>query len=465
MNMNALERFIADLGDIPVATDPGTIKLKSRDFFWFSPILKPLLEDKRAFAIVRPRNRDELIRVVALAARRRIALTTRGGGTGNYGQCVPLDGGIVLDMTGLDRILETRPGLVKVEAGKMMLEIDRELKPTGWELRVFPSTRATATIGGFICGGAAGAGSITWGQIGDAGAVQAMTLISMEETPRIFTLEGEETMKAVHAYGVNGIVLDVTLPTAPRQDWAEAIVTFDSLVDCARFAQALAEDQIIAKKLISVHAPGISAFFKRIQPFAAVDKALAIIMVSEPQLWAAGVHAKAFGGTISYTRDAAAADTAAFDSHDPIPPLYEFCWNHTTLRALKVEPDITYLQVLFPMGKNIEALAWAEKEFAGEILWHLEFQKRYAGFTNSSLPLVRFRSAERLQEITAKLEANGLKVSNPHIYTLEGTGWKRIKADQEGLKREADPYFLLNPGRLPSLEAAHALAAGTMAAE
>ncbi|MGL5115814.1 MAG: FAD-binding oxidoreductase, partial [Beijerinckiaceae bacterium] len=183
-----IESFLADLGDIPVATDPGTLKLKSRDFFWFSPILKPLLDDKRAKAIVRPRNREELIRVVALAAKRRIALTTRGGGTGNYGQCVPLDGGVVLDVTGLDRILEARPGLVTVEAGKLMLDIDRELKPTGWELRVFPSTRAAATIGGFICGGAAGAGSITWGQIGDAGAVQAMTLLSMEETPRVFTL-------------------------------------------------------------------------------------------------------------------------------------------------------------------------------------------------------------------------------------------------------------------------------------
>jgi FAD/FMN-containing dehydrogenase len=457
--MDQIDAFLAELGDIPVATDPGTLKLKSRDFFWFSPILKPLLDDKCARAIVRPRNRDELIRAVGLAAKRRIALTTRGGGTGNYGQCVPLDGGLVLDVTGLDRILETRPGLVKVEAGKLMLEIDRELEPTGWELRVFPSTRASATIGGFICGGAAGAGSITWGQIGDAGAVQAMTLLSMEENPRAFPLEGPDTMKAVHAYGVNGIVLDVTLPTAPRQPWAEALVTFPTLVDAARFGQALAEDQIIAKKLVSIHAPGISRYFKRILAFAPVDRALGVVMVSEPQLGAMAVHAKAHGGTVTFTRDAAAAEAAAFDGVDPIPPLYEYCWNHTTLRAIKVDPSITYLQVLFPMGRNIEALEWAEKEFAGEVFWHLEFQKRYQGFTNSSLPLVRFTTAERLNEIMATLDANGLKVSNPHIHTLEGTGWKRIKADQEGLKREADPHFLLNPGRLPSIEQARALAA------
>jgi FAD/FMN-containing dehydrogenase len=459
MTTQALQHFIADLGDVPVATDPGTIKLKSRDFFWFSPILKPLLEDKRAFAVVRPRNREELVKVVALAAKRRIALTMRGGGTGNYGQCVPLDGGIVLDMTGLDRILESRPGLVKVEAGKMMLEIDRELKPSGWELRMFPSTRATATIGGFVCGGAAGAGSITWGQIGDPGAVQGMTLLTMEEEPRIIALSGPDCLKAVHAYGVNGVVLDVTLPTAPRQDWAEAIVTFGTLVDCARFAQTLSDDHVVAKKLVSVHAPGISAYFKRLLPFAPADRAFAILMVSEPQLWAVEAHARTHGGTLTFTRAAAAAEAAAFVGEDPIPPLYEFCWNHTTLRALKVEPSITYLQVLFPMDRNIEALAWAEKKFAGEILWHLEFQKRQKGFTNSSLPLVRFTTPERLDAIMASLEANGLKVSNPHIYTLEGKGWKRIKAEQEGLKREADPHFLLNPGRLPSFEPVKAIAA------
>ena len=37
MNKAALQQFLAELGDVPVATDPGTITLKSRDVFWFSP--------------------------------------------------------------------------------------------------------------------------------------------------------------------------------------------------------------------------------------------------------------------------------------------------------------------------------------------------------------------------------------------------------------------------------------------
>ena len=77
-----LDRFLADISGIAVASDEATLKLKSRDFFWFSPILKPLLEEKRARAVVRPSNRDELRRVMASACRHRVPLTTRGGGTG-----------------------------------------------------------------------------------------------------------------------------------------------------------------------------------------------------------------------------------------------------------------------------------------------------------------------------------------------------------------------------------------------
>jgi FAD/FMN-containing dehydrogenase len=447
------DRFLADLGEVPVATDDATIKLKSRDFFWFSPILKRQLDDKRARAVVRPRSRAELKRVIAAAARHRVPLTTRGGGTGNYGQCVPLDGGVVLDVSGLDRIVRAEPGLLTVEAGKTMLAIDQELKPSGFELRVFPTTRANATIGGFVCGGAGGVGSCTWGQIGDPGAVQSLTIMTMEEEPRELTLEGAEVMRVVHAYGTNGVVTELSIPTAPRFPWAEAVATFPTLADAAAFGQAVTEDQIVAKKLVSVHAPGIAKYVKRLAPFVPEDRAFAILMVSEPQLPTLKLRVAAHKGEVVYTRGAEEAEEAAFTHKGPMPPLYEYTWNHTTLHAIRQDPSITYLQVLFPAGRNLERLAWAEKAFAGEILWHVEFQRRFGAITNSSLCLVRFTTEQRLMALIDEINAGGPMVSNPHIFTLEGKGWKRIKADQEGLKRETDPHFLLNPGRLPTLEA------------
>src|SRR5712675_1828606 len=109
--------FRQDLSDIPILEDPGSLRMRSRDFFWFSPILKETLEDKRAELIAVPRDKTDVIRVAAACARHRVPLTVRGGGTGNYGQAVPLAGGVVLDMSGVDRIVRVGPGAGRFEAG------------------------------------------------------------------------------------------------------------------------------------------------------------------------------------------------------------------------------------------------------------------------------------------------------------------------------------------------------------
>src|SRR5713101_10155258 len=90
-----------DLDDIPILEDPGSLRIRSRDFFWFSPILKESLEDKRAEIVVVPRDKADVMRLAAACAKHRVALTVRGGGTGNYGQAVTPAGGVVLDMTKL----------------------------------------------------------------------------------------------------------------------------------------------------------------------------------------------------------------------------------------------------------------------------------------------------------------------------------------------------------------------------
>ena len=91
--MTALDRLRADLSGLTVADDAPTLRMASRDFFWFSPVLKQELEGKVADLVVTPATKDELRRVASACARHRVPLVIRGGGTGNYGQAVPLAGG------------------------------------------------------------------------------------------------------------------------------------------------------------------------------------------------------------------------------------------------------------------------------------------------------------------------------------------------------------------------------------
>src|SRR5712672_3062537 len=116
--------FRQDLSDIPLLEDPGSLRMRSRDFFWFSPILKETLENKRAELVAMPRDKAEVMRVAAACARHRVPLTVRGGGTGNYGQAVPLEGGVLLDVTAHAAVEWIKPGMMRIGAGAKMNAID-----------------------------------------------------------------------------------------------------------------------------------------------------------------------------------------------------------------------------------------------------------------------------------------------------------------------------------------------------
>src|SRR5215471_7613033 len=309
------QEFHQALSDVPILDDPGSLRMRSRDFFWFSPILKEMLEDKRADLVAVPRNKADVMRIAAACARDRVPLTVRGGGTGNYGQAVPLQGGVVLDMAKLDQVIWHKGPAGRFGAGARMLEIDRALAPAGHELRFYPSTRQHATIGGFVAGGAAGAGSCTWGQISDPGAVLAVEVVTVD-----IELRGRDVLKVMHAYGVNGIITEVEVPLAPSHPWCERIATFPSLSAAARFAHAFTECDGIAKKLVTVHDPQVVPYLRRLAPYAEPGRAMAILMVSEPQAEALELLVADYGGEVTFRRSAEDARKVAFAETSGLQP-------------------------------------------------------------------------------------------------------------------------------------------------
>ena len=76
-----------------VVTSPGVIERLSKDFYWYSPVLKRQLESKVGDIVVQPVNVEEVLAIARYAGQHNIPLTARGAGTGNYGQCIPLRGG------------------------------------------------------------------------------------------------------------------------------------------------------------------------------------------------------------------------------------------------------------------------------------------------------------------------------------------------------------------------------------
>ncbi|MGL5508463.1 MAG: FAD-binding protein, partial [Microcoleaceae cyanobacterium] len=126
--------------------------------------------------------------------------------------------------------------------------------------------------------------------------------------------------------------------------------------------------------------------------------------------------------------------------------LYEFTWNDTTLYARKTDNSLTYLQILFPTG--LDLVQKIALDYQDEMIMHLEFFRVDGKVTPAALPIVKYTSEARLNEIIADLETQGAIVFNPHTYVLEDGGMKTINIDQLRFKAKVDPYGLLNPGKM-----------------
>jgi FAD/FMN-containing dehydrogenase len=279
--MSAVAALIEELGDIAVETQPQKVRRRSRDFYWYSPILKRKLDHVTADAVVTPQDEGEVIRVVAACHRHKVPLTVRGGGTGNYGQAMPLGGGVVLDLTEINRIKEVGLGWVRAEAGAKLAEIDAQCQSQGrQELRLHPSTHKTGTIGGYIAGGSSGIGSITWGMLRDPGNIIEARVVTMEAEPRVLTLRGADIQKVNHAYGTNGIITELVVPLAPAYRWCEIIMAFNHFMDAARFANMIGRQDALLKKLVSVIASPVGHAYLR-PDLIGKTESMVILMIAE----------------------------------------------------------------------------------------------------------------------------------------------------------------------------------------
>ncbi|AWC22513.1 putative FAD-linked oxidoreductase [Aminobacter sp. MSH1] len=435
-----LKALQADLPGITQSTDPQQLRLKSRDFYWYSPILDARLKDCRADVVLQPRDEAEIVAIAAAAARHQVPLTLRGGGTGNYGQSVPLAGGAVIDMTKLDRIIEVGDGYVRVQAGCRISVIQEAVEQHGQQLMMFPSTQRIATIGGFIAGGLAGIGSIRHGIIQESHFVRSVRVLTVEEEPRIITLAGDEVDAILHAWGTNGILLEFELGLVAAEDWIHCITQFASYEDVLRFGNVVHATPDLDVFQLSAVEGRFAPYYESLGSHFDAARHAMFGVVNRSHLEAFRELAASFGGEITLAMDEDELE------HAELPPMHECAFNHTTLQVLKKDRGWTYLQFVMAQPFDPELVTRQMARYGDEVLMHHEFTRVGGAPRVSCLPLVRYSSQERLAELAQEFAADGCLVRNAHAFTLEECG--RV-ADQEqiAMKGVADPLDLLNRGK------------------
>jgi FAD/FMN-containing dehydrogenase len=435
-----------DATGIETSDERALLRLRSRDFYWYSPVLKKQLDGKAAELMVRPKTEAEVLATLAACREARIPVTARGGATGNYGQCVPLEGGVLLDMTGMDRCLSLSGGVAEIEPGAKLIDVDLWAREHGWEIRLWPSTKRTATVGGFIAGGGAGVGGIAHGTMKERGNLHSVRVATMQDPPAVLDLAGDAANPVNRTYGTTGILTLIRLPLTPAQDWRDVGLAFADYPSAARFALALAFSDGIPKKMCGTFDAMLPPYFKGIADAVPAGHSLVLTMIAPSAMTALRDLAREHGGRIVVEQD-----TVAAERDKDATPFYEYCWNHTTLQVLKRDKGVTYLQCRFPFEDTLAAVDAMRTRFPDELWMHIECVRFGGRVTMSGLPVIRWTDEARLKEIMEGVEALGISIANPHTVSIEeGSSYRRVEGDQLGFKKLADPLGLLNPGKMTS---------------
>ena len=443
MNQHHASALASILGtDARVLTQPQVVERLSRDFYWYSPVLRKQLDGKVGDLVVQPLSSAEIQHVLRYCHAQGLPVTARGAGTGNYGQAVPLQGGVVLDLALMDRIEAIQPdGVAVCQPGVRLGTIENEARKTGWELRCYPSTIVKASVGGFLGGGSGGIGSVAHGGLRDFNTVRALEVVTMEPEPRIVLHQGEAVHDILHAWGTNGIISRIWLALAPSVEWSQCVVAFDGFDAAFDFSERIATGSDWTKRLVTTFEWPISSFFAPVKQYVRNGKSLIFFLIASEQLSALVDAARAAGGEVTYA--------AAYAGLRATPLLSDYTWNHTTLWALKTDPAYTYLQCGFDPATVRDQMRRLRERFGLEILFHMEFMKNGTGQVfPGAIPLVYYTTEERLNDMIAFCREIGVFVANPHVNNVEGGGRYRPDNVQLLAKMRYDPKGLLNPGKM-----------------
>ena len=430
-----------DLDGLNVIAAPNQRKQLSKDFYWYSPILTEQLAGCVADLVVKVSTEDDVRQAAAVAAKWKLPLTVRAGGTGNYGQCVPLEGGLVLDVSPMSRVLEIGEGRVRVQAGARMHDIELAVAETGQALRMWPSTWHVASIGGFIAGGFGGIGSIRHGILRDPGNLLRARIMTVEREPKIIELQGDEIQQVHHAYGTNGILTEVEVALSPAVEWVHCIALFDSYRRVMDFGVA-ASTPALELFLLSAVDARFSPYYANLGAHFPPDRHAMFAMVAPGSMAAFRALVAAHGGTVSLEGTEAQLLAAG------LPPAYECAYNHTTLQALKVDRSWTYLQVAYAQPFDPAVVDRHIAIFGDDVLQHHEFARAGGEYGTFSILLVRWKGEAHQYELMREIESQGgCQVFNPHVVTIEDGGMKTIDTQQIDFKKRSDPMGLMNPGK------------------
>ncbi|MCK4925819.1 FAD-binding protein [Candidatus Aerophobetes bacterium] len=416
--------------------------------------------------VVRPASAGEIQKILRFANGRKIPVVPRGAGTGESGSAVPIDGGIVLDLKRMDRILEVRPEdmFCRVEPGVVNDELNRQLKPYGFFFPPTPASGKVCTIGGMIANNASGMRAMKYGATRDAvlGLKVVLAngdLVTMGSATIIQASGYQLERLMVGSEGTLGVIVEATLRVRPLPE--ERTVGRAVFYELTQAGDAISKivatgivpsalelmDEVAIKSvnkalgaglpeveaLILFECDGVKASFhheiKKIKRILEECGAFDIVISDDPQemekLWE--VRSSVFPATSMYKENRIRA-TLAEDVTAPVSRLREL------------------VEGIHQIARDNDLLIGTYGH-AGEGLIHTAF------LVDPRLPDEWDRTRKAVDEVFALVHRLGGTTSGEHgIGISKAPYFKKERQDllelMRGVKKVFDPNNILNPHKL-----------------
>ncbi|HEY3717907.1 MAG TPA: FAD-binding oxidoreductase [Jatrophihabitantaceae bacterium] len=418
--------LVALFGASAVSRDETTRLTASTDWAHMSPVLQPILPGGVADVVVRPADAAGIAAAVGAAHRHRVPVTVRGQGTGNYGQGIPLYGGLLLDTSKATRVISVEDEWITAEAGASFVMLEKAARATGQELAILPST-VGSTVAGFIAGGSGGTGSIANGAIWD-GYLRSLLVVPCTDAATPVAVGFPDNTAMAHAFGVSGVIAQATVALRPAQEWTGLFASFPSLETAVAAGEALF-DLSPTPRLLSLDEAGIVATYRPLDPALPVDRVSVRGIVTSGSVTEAGAVVEAHGGRVDAVRPKGPALIASMS------------YNHTTHRVRKLRSELTHLQC---MGRGLTRRREEVAALVPESLVHLEGFLTADGRDWVSMLFCRYDGADALYALMEQLADVEVYVDDPHTWVLHHGRLDLIRAAAQRF----DPDGLLNPGKL-----------------
>ncbi|MFQ6015332.1 MAG: FAD-binding protein [Anaerolineae bacterium] len=444
----------------------STRELYSRDLAELPTFVEKALFETRPHLVVQPGHSDDVRAIFAFAQEQGLAVVPRGIASTAFGAVIPTQGGILVDLAPMNKILAMEPlkKRVRLQAGVKWGDLEQVLRKEGLALATYPSSRYS-TIGGWVATGGYGINAFKYGHLGRW--IQTLEVVHPDGTTRTWSRDDPEFQHYLGTEGQMGIITAIRLRVRerPRGSFSH-LLYFDSVEETFEFILALIGEapevahvqyleqarMVIINRLYRERYGGTDfGELSRAEGIVEEKHAL-LIHVDDPDDEDAFVaFLKALGSIREAERYVAG---------------YLWAQRFFPMKAQRLGPTLLASQLVTPLEaapRLVESASQLGRQFGVTVMteaYILKSDEGYRvlvmpGFTCDRRRLSYFVCLLLVSMITRLGIRMGGRPYSGGIWNgpfLESRYGQERLAELRDYKKRVDPYSLLNPGKFPTIK-------------